>query len=267
MGRNDRFICRLRSRCSDRVSIMLSGWPPVYEQNFLLRVSQSSNQPVQRRQDTAIGFLNSNGEIVQRCQSGSNYVLRNGKLASDSLPYSTSGSLLYAPFRATQTEGAITSIFSVDDGYLVWKNATFDGGAARFAARQSQPLLVVFSGPLPEGYSDVKLGALASAKLSKAYHVSSLLQQFEPDHDLASHLWRVDTRHKCKLNKYSFSEFGGNAKDELTVYNAVPKLKFLLENNFLVNYESFVGVFLATCKLCKCKFPTKSSAVEYGIFV
>ncbi|KAL8820251.1 MAG: hypothetical protein Q9223_001483 [Gallowayella weberi] len=127
-----------------------------------LDVSHSNNQPVQRRQDTAIGFLNSNGEIVQRCQSASNYVLRNGKLASDSLPYSTSGSLLYAPFRATQIEGAITSFFSLDDGYLVWKNAAFDGGAARFAARQSQPLLGVFSGPLPKGYSDVRLGALAS---------------------------------------------------------------------------------------------------------
>ncbi|KAL8684961.1 MAG: hypothetical protein Q9224_006040, partial [Gallowayella concinna] len=136
--------------------------PPVYKQDFLLQVSRSSDQLVQRRQATAIGFLDSNGDIVQRCQSGSNYVLRNGKLASDSLPYSTSGRVRNARFAATQIEDSITSFFSVDDGYLVWKNAAFDGGAARFGARQSQPLMVVFAGPLPEGYFNVKLGPLAS---------------------------------------------------------------------------------------------------------
>lgn len=142
----------------------LTEWsrPPVDEPTFLLRVSQSSDQSLQRRQDSAIGFLNSNGDIVQRCQSASEYVLSNGRLASGSLSYSTSPAVRNARFGGTRINEAITTFFSVSAGSLSWKNATFEGGAARFCARQSEPLLVVFSGPLPEGYSNVTLRALES---------------------------------------------------------------------------------------------------------
>lgn len=136
--------------------------PPVVEQNFSLQVLQSGSRAIRRRQDTSIGFLSSNGNILPSCQSASDYVLRAGGLASNSLSYWTLQGSRDDQFRGRQPQEAITTFFTVDNGFLEWKNAAFDGGVARFCARQSQPLLVVFTGPLPESYSSVVLKAVAS---------------------------------------------------------------------------------------------------------
>ncbi|KAL8986329.1 MAG: hypothetical protein Q9205_000215 [Flavoplaca limonia] len=136
--------------------------PPVEEQNFLLQVVQSGSRAIRRRQNLSLGFLSSNGNILPSCQSASDFLLRSGQLASDSLSYSTSQGVRDRQFVGTQVQQPITTLFSVDDGFLGWNNAAFDGGAARFCAQPSRPLLAVFSGPLPEGYSNVVLRTVAT---------------------------------------------------------------------------------------------------------
>lgn len=136
--------------------------PPVEEQNFLLQVLQSGSRAIRRRQEISLGFLSSNGDILPSCRRASDFLLRSGQLTSTSLSYSTSQGTRDRRFVGTQVQQPITTLFSVEDGLLGWKNAAFDGGAARFCAQPAQPLLVLFSGPLPEGYSNVMLRTVAS---------------------------------------------------------------------------------------------------------
>lgn len=130
---------------------------PTPDQNFLLQIVPSSQAKVHRRQSGALGFLDLNDDIVPLCPSASEYNLRNGELSSGSLAYSTSRDASSSTFRGTQDRGAIDTIFSEAGGLLMWQSPAFDGGAARFFARQSLPLLVTFSGPVPEGYFAVSL--------------------------------------------------------------------------------------------------------------
>lgn len=146
--------------------LIASPSPPLDEQIFSLQVFQSGNRPLRRRQGTSTGFLSSIGGILPSCQSAADYHLRNGALASNSLSFSTSQGVRNGEFRATQVQGPITTFFTLHGGFLEWRNAAFDGGAARFCARESQPLLVVFTGAVPEGCSSVALKAVPSRQNS-----------------------------------------------------------------------------------------------------
>ncbi|KAL8675190.1 MAG: hypothetical protein Q9168_000443 [Polycauliona sp. 1 TL-2023] len=108
----------------------------------------------------SLGFLDFHGYILPSCRTASDFALRAGELTSNSLPYSTSQGIRDAQFKSSNVQQPITTFFSVNDGLVEWKNAAFDQGAARFCARLSQPLLAVFSGPFPDGCSNVVLRAV-----------------------------------------------------------------------------------------------------------
>lgn len=163
---------------------------PLYDQSFCLEVDQSSLQTIQRRQRPRLSYLDTSGSLLLSCSdpaspgadqgslgagatasgqssSGPNggssasgrafsrFVLRNGKLLSGSLFYSTSRSMsrqiLNEPFAASPNHEDIDTTFSVVDGFLIWSNPAFDGGVARFCLPQSGPLRVVYAGSLPQG--------------------------------------------------------------------------------------------------------------------
>ncbi|KAI4227081.1 MAG: hypothetical protein L6R36_002700 [Xanthoria steineri] len=153
--------------------------PPLDEQIFSLQVFQSGNRPLRRRQGTSTGFLSSIGGILPSCQSAADYHLRNGALASNSLSFSTSQGVRNGEFRATQVQGPITTFFTLHGGFLEWRNAAFDGGAARFCARESQPLLVVFTGAVPEGCSSVALKAVPRSACSAFTSVGETVSNTE----------------------------------------------------------------------------------------
>lgn len=177
---------------------------PLYDQSFCLEVDQSSVQSIQRRQRLRLSYLDTSGSLLLSCSdpaspgadqgslgadatvsgqssSGPNggssasgrafsrFVLRNGKLLSGSLFYSTSRSMsrqiLNEPFTASPNHEDIDTIFSVIDGFLIWSNPAFDGGVARFCIPQSGPFRVVYAGPLPQGCSATNIRVVASMSL------------------------------------------------------------------------------------------------------
>ncbi|KAL8873724.1 MAG: hypothetical protein Q9174_000855 [Haloplaca sp. 1 TL-2023] len=129
----------------------------VANQIFQLQLVAPAVGNLRPRQDDALGFLDSNGDVVQLCQSAPIYVVQNGQLLSGPLSFSTFRGVSNSPFSASEEQGFIDTTFSVADGYLTWESDAFEGGAARFYFKLSQPILAVFAGPAPEGYTAVSL--------------------------------------------------------------------------------------------------------------
>ena len=129
----------------------------VPNQTFQLQLVASAVSNLRPRQDDALGFLDFNGDVERLCQSATEHYLQNGRLLSGSLSFSTSPDASSSPFSASQEQGSIDTTFSVAGGQLTWENSAFEGGAARFFSKQSQPILPVFAGPAPEGYTAVCL--------------------------------------------------------------------------------------------------------------
>ncbi|KAL8952806.1 MAG: hypothetical protein Q9222_001310 [Ikaeria aurantiellina] len=128
---------------------------------FVLQVVRSPGVDLKSRQNTVPDYLVSTGDVLPFCQNGTEFTLRDQRLFSGSLSYSTRGDVKRSFFSGAQNPETIDESFSVINGLLVWRNPAFEGGAARFCAQGAGPVLAVFSGDLPEGYIGVELKAVA----------------------------------------------------------------------------------------------------------
>ena len=123
---------------------------------YFLSVSTSLASPKQRRQ-VETTYITPTGGITGDCGQAAKFTFaKGGQLMTGQDYVSTTGLFAFQPFKGAASVATISSVFSIQNGTLVWNNAAFTGGRTLFCLLGST-VEAVFNGQLPYGCTQIDL--------------------------------------------------------------------------------------------------------------
>lgn len=119
---------------------------------------------VARRQANNGSFVGPDGLPVEDCRQAAPFSLRNGQAINGGARVSYIRGQRTTAFSVSASAGVITTTFTVEAGFLVWRNAIFFRETVIFCQFTNGTVNSVFDGNLPGGCLEVRLAGRLGMK-------------------------------------------------------------------------------------------------------